>query len=281
MMSVRNLSFYLFFIISTITRHVYGQNCGFPEECNGNPLDIQFFATETECLNRCFSIPNCDYYSYCSDTLKCTSFPNCIGFTGASNCVSNERLCVRNTYTKLMAVGGPTPNGISKDVEVVDLSGSHRNCSKPHDYPVLVWGATGEYFDGYPTVCGSTQLCFKYDYKADNWTSHLYTSKLRLYLAGTLLGQDEWWISGGTSGSEASLSRTTTEMLYEGTSQFVNYNDLPEAMEDHTMVRVNATSVIFVGNNPQSDRVYMFDKGSQTYTSLPSLNTVRAYPFAG
>ena len=109
----------------------------------------------------------------------------------------------------------------------------------------------------------------------------MMTSKLRLYLASVFLGQDEWWISGGTSGNDASLSRTTTEMLYEGTSQFVNYNDLPEAMEDHTMVRVNATSVIFVGNNPQSDRVYMFDKNTQSYSSLPSLSTVRAYPFAG
>ena len=113
------------------------------------------------------------------------------------------------------------------------------------------------------------------------WQSGLTTNKLRLYLSSAFLGQDEWWIGGGTSGSSGSLSLTTTEMLYSGTDKFVNYNDLPEEMEDHTMVRVNETTVIFVGNNPQSDRVYIFHKDTQTYNNLPSLTVERAYPFAG
>lgn len=51
------------------------------------------------------------------------------------------------------------------DVEVLNLSGDGKTCSKPANAP-LRYGSTGVYFDGYPTICGgfgSVYDCFKYN----------------------------------------------------------------------------------------------------------------------
>ena len=143
---------------------IKAQTCSFDGECNGALVGSpDFKTTEQECLDYCMTFPSCDYYSWCSDTQICSPKQTCAGFSGVSNCLSGERYCDRKTYTKMMVIGGPTPSGISKDVEVVDLGPGHLTCAKPADYPIQVWGATGAYFDGKPTVCGSTYLCYTYE----------------------------------------------------------------------------------------------------------------------
>ena len=180
---MKSLLFLLTLLFTTTA--IKSQTCGINGDCNGSPVGTSFTSTESECLDYCMTIPGCDYYSFCSDTGICKAMQNCGGFTGASNCVSGERYCIRKTYTKLMVIGGPTATGISQDVEVLDLSSAHQSCVKPADYPIQVWGATGAYFDGKPTVCGSTYFCYTYEVSwkfsiFGHWFYQLFGSRKKL-----------------------------------------------------------------------------------------------------
>ena len=80
-----------------------------------------------------------------------------------------------------MVVGG-APTAANSDVELIDLSGQQRSCSKPANYPSSIdWGSVGVFFDGSPLVCGGnhdvdiyTNLCYSYNHEVDD--SDLFTN---------------------------------------------------------------------------------------------------------
>ena len=181
-------------------------------------------------------------------------------------------------FTNLMIVGGQGSGG---DVEIIDLSGDRKNCNKPSDHN-YEWGATGLYFDGFATVCGGysgTSNCYRYDINSNSWNGGLTMNVARVDHASSFISNNEWWISGGTS----SPSQSSTEILSAGESVFKTSVTLPESMSDHTMVRVNNSYVIFVGNwaGSGTNRVYEFKTSCQCFDSLPSQSVTRKGPAAG
>ena len=94
---------------------------------------------------------------------------------------------------------------------------------------------------------------------------------------------EEWWITGGY----IAVNTTATELLTSNGQSFQLYADLPLPMKEHVMVRVNETTVIFIGNccesdNPEyKDLVFIFDKMSGRFANLPNLIYGRGWPMAG
>ena len=177
------------------------------------------------------------------------------------------------------------------------MSGEQKICRKPIDFP-LERGSTGIFFDGYATVCGGlpgTNNCFKFKDKVIiiPLISFKFTCKLcilqtnewvempdmideRVFHSGSLLGDDKWWITGGYYAKNTS-ELYTSEYLQIGQSSFINSVGLPEKMLEHTMVRINKTTIVFVGN---FSKIYMFNATSETFTTLAEIKP-RIAPFAG
>ena len=90
------------------------------------------------------------------------------------------------------------------------------------------------------------------------------------YWAGqSLLGEDEWWISGGEGNGGS-----TTEILRSG-GGFTSYVSMPSSLSQHGQVRVNETHVVFFGDGTAVRNAYLFNKNTQSFSNLPSLNVAR------
>lgn len=100
-------------------------------------------------------------------------------------------------------------------------------------------------------------------------------STKRIFHSSCLLNDEKWWISGGYNGAN------TSEYLADDYTPFFPYYELPEPMAYHTMVRVNFTSVIFVGNQQPSKKVYMLSTNTGKFIPLTDMQTARAKPQAG
>ena len=100
---------------------------------------------------------------------------------------------------------------------------------------------------------------------------------VRAVAASSFLSFDEWWITGGTNGNDLD----STEILYSGKSSFENYVDLPKRLLMHTMVNINESNVAIFSGHYEMDDVELFDKNTQSYTNLPSLNQERRYAQGG
>ena len=89
------------------------------------------------------------------------------------------------------------------------------------------------------------------------------------------MADGRWWISGGTYNKE------TSEILQPGNSIFEDFVDLPEGMHVHEMICVDEETVLFVGNEPPSEKVYTFNVQTETFTQLPDIPNARRGNFAG
>ena len=117
--------------------------------------------------------------------------------------------------------------------------------------------------------------CYRYDHQNDTWTNFTQLNHPRDFFASSLLSNDEWWLTGGE------ISELSTDLLVSGNTFMIESVQLPERMRYHTMIRVNETSVVFVGNDYYSTNTYIYDKTSQSFTELPSLSQGRYWPQAG
>ena len=66
-----------------------------------------------------------------------------------------------------------------------------------------------------------------------------------------------WWITGGF-GTDSVLS--STEYFDSNTNQFNAFSDLDVPFYYHTMVKVNDTHVVLVGQQNSIDGLYIYDR---------------------
>ena len=149
------------------------RQCGQPGECEGAFLHEEDRESELDCISMCHEFRLCSYYTYDTETKICIALASCENVLNVTDWVWGDSTCGNlnpaTYYTALMVVGG-LPSSAYYDIEVIDLSGSMRTCTKPVDYPSEIeYGSTGVYFDGFPTVCGGyssyTNKCYKYNYQ--------------------------------------------------------------------------------------------------------------------
>ena len=118
-----------------------------------------------------------------------------------------------------------------------------------------------------------------YSFQSNAWVDMPHMIHSRSFHSSCLLDGDKWWITGDFT---KSTGMNTSEYLQIGqTTSFQRYIDLPEGMYSHTMIRATQTSVIFVGNHPISDRVYLFNSRTERFRELPPMQRKLNSPQAG
>ena len=113
--------------------------------------------------------------------------------------------------------------------------------------------------------------------QSNTWTYFARMSTKRAYASSILLDSGDLWITGG---KDFSIYFNTSELL-TNSGQYQTSIDLPEELIEHTMVKVNTTLIAFIGNDPSTNRVYLFDTITNRFNELPNLKTARAAPQAG
>ena len=154
-----------------------GDLCNIPGRVIGHQIDFDIAVNSEECVRQCQSVENCTFYTFDSSSNLCFLFRDASSFdTSCKSCTSGQSSCSggkqeislygnkhihyvqfflsEEEYSVLMVVGG-FPASAYNDVEIVDLSKTPRNCTKPNDYPKSS-GMVGTYFpeSGKIMVCG-------------------------------------------------------------------------------------------------------------------------------
>ena len=183
---------------------------------------------------------------------------------------------------------------VHQDVEVINLSGDGKTCTKPPDYDMFR-GTTGAYFNGYATMCGGCSLdgttcmgtnpytrtldCFKYEPDSNSWSVAFQTLERRLYAAGVLLNDNEWWMAGGGMGSQQ-----TTEIVNAGSLTSTAAIDvLPTWYQDGGLKMATADDdrVIVHRDSNVLDRTYVFHIQAQNFEKLPDKPELKISPQVG
>ena len=198
----------------------------------------------------------------------------------------NYLVFIPATLNVLMVVGG-FPSPAYKQVELVDFSGQNRTCIQPPDFLGADFGSVGTYIDDYVIVCGGadfTGTTPPYDdtcwtYSNNSWSEANSMLDQRYAAAAITLDESHWWVTGTYNQDIMSTE------VYDATTQEFSYStDLPEKMGFHTLVRINSTHIVVVGNDYKagpSDRTYIYNQETLTFTDGPTQLEARSDCTAG
>ena len=178
----------------------------------------------------------------------------------------------------LMVVGG-YPSSAYQDVELIDLSGQDRTCTKPPDFLGSEYGSKGTYIGNGVIVCGGNLNSRCYYYVDNDWIFMGNTLLDRYGSASINLDESNWWLTGSNF---ASISNTT-EQYNDDSRDFVRTEDLPEEMGFHNLVRLNSSHIFVVVNKNTGslNKTYFYNQDLKTWTDGPQLLTARDKAQAG
>ena len=175
-------------------------------------------------------------------------------------------ISILGNLTILMVVGGFSyPQNVDYDVELIDLSGQERTCRKPDDYPGAEKGSIGAYVQDRALVCGGyfydgapnyNSECYYYNTNG-TWTQGPSMTEARS-VAGSSFFNGLWWISGGSTSFEESLS--STELFDSSSNSFIPFVDLPEESWGHSILSIDDNVAMFLGS--RTSRTYFFNGSS-------------------
>ena len=165
--------------------------------------------------------------------------------------------------SKLVVIGGYTSStGIRLDqVEVIDLEDEDASCTFLAPYPVPIEYPTVAYIDGIIQVCGGrtdagiTSECYAYDFGSNSWSSSLSLTLPRGWPASCLIGEGEWFITGGDFSS--------TEVIQNGASE--PGPRLDNGVYAACQVSINATHVFLADGADGFAYILEWDTRSWTY----------------
>ena len=81
------------FILFNLFLCISCQQCDLNGVCSGEFLGLTNEANYTNCQMRCSQTPNCQYFSFCSDSQNCVAFQACTRLEDTANCKSGEVTC--------------------------------------------------------------------------------------------------------------------------------------------------------------------------------------------
>ena len=161
---------------------------------------------------------------------------------------------------KLLVIGGyEDGRGYISDVEKVDPNKISSKCTKPMQYPTVIYGPTAQAFpDQFVLSCGgsSSKSCYEYNPIHLNWSYATDMIKARSHSSSVLLNDNEMWVVGSTNFQ-------TTEIYDRKTNSFRKGPDVPDVpklsnLHFHCMAKLNATHV-FIGGVESMDRAGYYD----------------------
>ena len=150
-----------------------------------------------------------------------------------------------------MVVGG-SPSDASYDVELIDLTGQERSCTKPNNFPVL-YASVGTYLDNGAIVCGGNEipLCSNYSQANPNWSKVSATIELRRHAASSFIN-GHWWVSNGN----------TSEIFDTSTKSFRSYVNLPAFRRQHNIIAIDENTAMLLGGTFTKPDTFIFRDGS-------------------
>ena len=152
-----------------------------------------------------------------------------------------------------------------QDVELICLNNNpdDGNCSASiADYPIYIGYPTLMCLDGKISSCGgysrgSLDNCYDYDISNEEWRELKDLSEDRLYPSSSLVGENEWLISGGSAyGGSA-----TTEIIRQGGVPTPG-TTLPDGMFYGCQVSLNETHVFFADGYDRWAAVLDYERGT-------------------
>ncbi len=177
-----------------------------------------------------------------------------------------------------MIVGGQQ---INQKYEVLSLNNETNYRCRSHKSVPIDDLAVGTFINGKAIVCSSQNQrgkCFWFDNSTGNWINGPKMSSTSLYnQAATSFTDSLWFVTGSSAGDH----RYTA--LFQASDNTFNesYASLPTNMYYHMMVPVNATHVISLGGSSNTRNIWIFNRITNTWKTLPSLPSAKSYALAG
>ena len=179
----------------------------------------------------------------------------------------------------LVATGGPWDTSVY--TEVLDLADESIVCDALGDYPIKVLGASGGLVnDSLPLICGGyanqsyISDCFIPGSAAIDPVVKLLTP--REDSAAVTMNNHRLWVTGGTQNKHTgpySTSEIVDVLAFPPT--VIPGPELPEPMSDHCIVKLNASTLLFLGGNFHLTKTFFYDISTQTWTNGPYMKYAR------
>ena len=200
---------------------------------------------------------------------------------GASS--SSSSSSSSSVATFFFAAGLPHPNVV--EVFQIGLGtnakDSERICRKRADLPLVESDYGGlvhpvsRAFDDHLLVCGGSlhyenvAECREYNYSTNAWSnSDVRLLKARYQATSIVLDDGSWWVMGGVGADGKRVN--TSEIMDPGTRIFRSGPDLPAAVNEHCIVRVNETHhFIAYGTEAATQDSWLFEMATMKWHKLP------------
>ena len=152
-----------------------------------------------------------------------------------------------------------------------------RNCPSVTDFP-LDLGSSGFFMtDDFLFVCGGSDpaylddQCYLYNRTSNTWNEKAKLNIGRKNAAAIKYDSEHWWITGGYTEDGCTKS---TELYHINNNSFTYHMDLPTLRDLHSLVRINSTHIMLVGNAKSTNQTWMFNQDTEEWIELP--NTIEA-----
>ena len=183
--------------------------------------------------------------------------------------------------SELLLVTTGWPSIDTRQSEVIDLADANRTCQPLPSFSYPVSGATGGLLGNEIVICGGKSNNVTYDNcqgLGSNSTMKMHHSR---YLASSVVVACRWWWCGGNvealwiTGGSTYESQTTTEFVHSG--GILGGESLPYAMTQHCVVKLNDSTVLFIGGfNTSSSYFHTFTENFYgIWSEGPSLSKPR------
>ncbi len=175
--------------------------------------------------------------------------------------------------TLLVATGSPRSK--AKLTETFSLFNASKSCNKPvREFPIGLNGATGGVLyhndetltvvivcGGYESIVGRSKTCFYYPSSATEWSRvDKSLGEKRKDAAGIVIDYGQTlWITGGEHDVRQYTKSTELVSLILDNSQQIRFSiqhgpDLPLALSDHCLVKLNSTTAMVIGGDDGTSR---------------------------
>ncbi len=113
----------------------------------------------------------------------------------------------------------------------------------------------------YLDISSVPSLALKVLFQNNVWEEEASLNVKRQSAAAIRLSDDLWWITGGHD-PYTKENHMSTELYYASRKQFELYVDLPRAMYQHNMVKINQTTTLVF--DPLDKDIFSFDRYRKT-----------------
>ncbi len=185
-----------------------------------------------------------------------------------------------SVMTKLLVGLGRTDNGLTDDIEIIDLKSTSTNRTIQANFPMKLWESFGGLgFHNKPMICGGypSNKCFSLD--GNEWKDSPSMNTTKGFEAVSPSPYPTKCQKFFVTGGPGNTAEVLTEQGWETLPQL-----LPITIHSHCSVLVNSTTVMVIGgsqNDSTSSNTYLFNTEFEIWVKGPQLKTKRVLHSCG